>query len=358
MNLLLVLWWSSLAMAAAALLWMSALVAARVRRAGTDARRAHERRLVQAACLEIATGTGDAVASLRPVRGRARLLAESLIEFLAIVRGAERDRLVSAFQAMAIDETFRQRLFRGSKAGRLASAEVLSAFPGAATAAALNRLLQTNQDPEVRVAAVKALIDLDAPPSILTLLEDMRRRGVSDSLLYLPLVRRLAVHEPDAALAALADATLDPSARSLLADAVAAAGDYRAIEPLSLAARDGHHGLRMAAVAGLGVLAHPAAGDTIIAALDDSDWEVRAAACEAAARMNVRQAIPGLVMRLADSVWWVRFQAAEALTRMGPAGIQSLRLAAGADIDIVRRAAALALAEKGLTETIPAGQPA
>ena len=36
----------------------------------------------------------------------------------------------------------------------MASAEVLSAFPGAATVAALNRLLETNADSEVRVAAV------------------------------------------------------------------------------------------------------------------------------------------------------------------------------------------------------------
>ena len=109
MSLLLVLWWSSVAMAATALLWMGVLVAARVRRAHKDARRAMERRLVQKACLEIATGAGDAVASLRPVRRRARLLAESLIEFLAIVRGAERDRLVSAFQAMATDDHQRTR---------------------------------------------------------------------------------------------------------------------------------------------------------------------------------------------------------------------------------------------------------
>lgn len=358
MSLLLGLWWSSLAMAAVALVWMSALVAARVRRARKDARRAEERRLVQTACLEIASGAGDAVASLRPVRGRARLLAESLIEFLAIVRGSERDRLVSAFQGMAIDETFRKRLFRGSKAGRLASAEVLSVFPGAATVAALNRLLETNADSEVRVAAVKALIELDASPSILKMLEDIRSRGVSESLLYLPLVRRLAIHEPDTALAALADTGLNTQARSLLADAVVAAGDYRAIEPLSAAARHEDHGLRMAAVAGLGVLAHPAAATTIEAALDDPDWEVRAAACEAAARMNIRDAIPGLVMRLTDDVWWVRFQAAEALTRMGPAGIESLRIAAGARVDIVRRAAALALAEKGLAGPQPAGQPA
>jgi HEAT repeat protein len=166
----------------------------------------------------------------------------------------------------------------------------------------------------------------------------------------------LAVHEPDAALQALSDETLTVQARALLADAVAAAGDYRAIEPLSHAAKGADQGLRMAAVAGLGVLAHPAAGGTIVSALLDHDWEVRAAACEAAARMNIPDAIPGLVTRLSDEVWWVRFQAAEALTRMGPTGIQGLRLAASANIDVVRRAAALALAEKGLTETAPAGQ--
>lgn len=358
MSLLLFLWWSSLAMAAAALVWMSALVAARMRRARKDARRARERRLVQAACLAIAAGTGDAVASLRPVRGRARLLAESLIEFLAIVRGVERDRLVSAFQAMAIDATFQQRLFRGSKAGRMAAAEVLAAFPGAATVAALNRLLETHRDSGVRVVAVKALIELEAPPPILTLLEDIRRRGVADSLLYLPLVRRLAAHQPDTALQALSDTRQNAQIRSLLASAVAAGGDYRAVEPLSLAAKADDSGLRMAAVAGLGILAHPAAGRTIVSALGDQDWEVRAAACEAAARMSIRDAIPGLVTRLTDEVWWVRFQAGSALARMGPAGVQSLRLAAGSSVDVMRRAAALALAEKGLTETGSAGTTA
>lgn len=348
MSLLLVLWWSSLAMAAVALGWMSSLVVARVRRARKDARRERDRLLVQKACLEIAAGAGDAVASLKAFRGRARLLAECLIEFLAIVRGAERERLVSGFEAMAIDETFRRRLFRGSKAGRIASAEALSVFPGPASVKALQRLLQTSGDPEIRVAAVKALIDLDAPPAIMTLLTDIRRRGLSESLLYLPLVRRLAVHEPDAALTALADNKLDGAARALLADAVAAAGDYRAIEPLSGAAADADASLRMAAVSALGVLAHPAAGETVTAALDDADWEVRAAACEAVARMGIRKAIPDLVMRLADGVWWVRFKAAESLTRMGPVGIEGLRLAAGAGDDVVRRAAALAFAEKGL----------
>ena len=104
----------------------------------------------------------------------------------------------------------------------------------------------------------------------------------------------------------------------------------------------------MAAISALGVLAHPAGGETVTAALDDADWEVRAAACEAVARMGIRKAIPDLVMRLADGVWWVRFKAAEALTRMGPVGIEGLRLAAGTGDDVVRRAAALALAEKGL----------
>lgn len=350
MGALLLLWWSSIGMGGAALIWMFSLIFARVRRARRDARRDQNRRLIQGACLDIAAGAGDAVARLSPMRRRARLLAETLVEFLAIIRGVERERLISAFQAMAIDEVFRARLRRGSKAGRVASAEVLAAFPGRATIDALTDLLETSQDPELRVAAVKAMIDLDSPPPIQVLLDDIQRRGVSDSLLYQPLIRQLAAYDPDAALKALTDEALDPGALALVADAVAAAGDYRAITGLAQAARHADQALRVAAVAALGGLAHPEGAATVVRALDDGDWEVRAAACEAAARMNIPQAVPGLITGLGDAIWWVRFQAADALTRMGPIGIEGLRQAATSDLDSVRRSAGLALAEHGLND--------
>lgn len=336
-------------MAALALTWMSGLVLARVLRARSDARRGADRARVRAACLDIVQGSGDAAFRLRPFQRRARLMSETLLEFLAIVRGGEQDALVSAYRSLNIDDRMRARLSRGGKPGRLAAAEAIAAFPGPETIAALERIVRKHRDAEIRITAIKSLIDLDAPPTLRDLLSDMRTQGVSDSLLYLPVVQRMTKLDPDQALELFTDGAVDPAARALIADALGRSGDYRAVLPLCDAASDPNRALRLSAVRGLGVLAHPAASDAIVRALEDPEWEVRSAACEAAGRIGLTAALPALVRCLADEVWWVRFQAGEAMTGMGQMGVQSLRLAAGADVDVVRRAASMALAEKGMT---------
>jgi HEAT repeat protein len=107
--------------------------------------------------------------------------------------------------------------------------------------------------------------------------------------------------------------------------------------------------LRIACIRALGVLAHPAAEPAVIAGLSDQAWEVRAASAEAAGRIGLVSAAPLLVQALADGVWWVRFRSGEALSALGEKGVASLRLAAGVDQDVVRRAASLALAERGVS---------
>ena len=343
------LWWASLLMAAIALTWMSGLVLARIFRARSDARRESDVVRVRAVCLDIVQGSGEATSRLRPFQRRARLMSETLLEFFAIVRGAEQDALVAAYKSLNIDDRMRARLSRGSKPGRMAAAEAIAAFPGPETILALKQLIR-HRDAEIRITAVKSLIDLDAAPVLRDLLSDMNTQGVSESLLYLPVVQRMTKLDPDEALALFADTTVAAAARALVADALGQSGDYRAVMPLCQAATDPDRTLRIAAVRGLGILAHPAASDAIILAFEDPEWEVRSAACEAACRIDLAAALPSLAMRLTDPVWWVRFQAAEAMTGMGKKGIASLRVAARAGVDVVRRAASMALAEKGLTE--------
>lgn len=337
-------------MAALALIWMSGLVVARVVRTRVDARREADRALVRAACLDIVQGAGEAMARLEPYKRRVRLLSETLLEFLAIVRGEQREALVSAYRSLNIDDRIRTRLSRGGKQDRMAAAEAIAAFPGAETVAALERIAREHRDAEIRLTAIKSLIDLDASPPLRALLSDMRMRGVSESLLHLPMVQRMTRLDPDQALELFGDGTLEPRGRALLADALGRSGDYRAVQPLCDAADDPDRGLRLSAVRGLGLLAHPAAAQAIVQALDDPDWEIRSTACEAAGRIGLTAALPELLVRLADDIWWVRFQAAGAMTRMGRKGVENLRLAAVSEVDTVRRAASMALAEQGLAE--------
>ena len=95
-------------------------------------------------------------------------------------------------------------------------------------------------------------------------------------------------------------------------------------------------------------MGHPAAEPPVLRALEDPDWQVRAAACEAVGRIGLRDAVPLLVEQLANPEWWVRFRAGEALAALGPVGLAALHEAAHAGTERASRAASLVLAEKGI----------
>lgn len=350
MTSLMLIWSVSWALAAAAVLWMIGLIVARVIRERIENRRERDRQLIHRAFLDILAGSGDAVGYLSGVRRRARVMAESLLDVVALVRGAERERLISALQAFGIDEVFRCRLFRGSIAGRMAAAEVLSIFPGPDGKESLRRALDEARPAELRVGLMSSLIDLGAPPSLEEVLADLSGLKASDSLLYLPLIARLVAGDPMTALRAFGDASVTGEARIILAEALGASGDYRALAPLCAAARAPDVELRIACIRGLTTLGHPAAGPTILNAMSDPAWFVRVASCEAAGRIGLQQAVPRLAALLEDEVWWVRFRAGEALAALGETGRQRLAQLAASGDDLSRRTAAIVLAERGLAE--------
>jgi HEAT repeat protein len=327
---------------------MASLIVARLVRERSDRTRAADREAVIAAYMAIMSGAGDATARLKPYQRRARLLAETLLELLALVRGAERDRLVSGLQGLHIDDRFRSRLSQGSQIGRLAAAEALEVFPGADTRRALSRLYRSVRDPELRIAAIRGLIEIGAAPSIDTVLRNLEHRDQADSPLYGPVLRRLVADAPDDALTAFGRTDFTPPACAALADALGASGDYRAVGLLMLHVSAPNPLVRAASVRALGMLGHPAAEVAITSAFLDRQWEVRSEACEAAGRIGVAKLVPLLVDRLADEEWWVRFRAAEALAALGLDGIERLRTASRSGIDIVQRSASMALAERGL----------
>lgn len=232
MNLLLLLWWMSLLLAMIAIAWMLGLIVARLFREKDEARRGADRKALASAYLAIMGGAGDAAIVLQPFQRRARLLAETLLEVLGLVRGAERERLIDSLAGVGVDQRLRARLTRGSRTGRLAAAEALSAFPSPETRAALETLYRDARDPELRIPAVRTLIEIGAAPAPETLIADLEKRYEADSLLYVPVFRRLAVDAPDAMLAAFRSANLRPATRAVVAEALGASGDYRSVAAL------------------------------------------------------------------------------------------------------------------------------
>jgi HEAT repeat protein len=223
----------------------------------------------------------------------------------------------------------------------------LSIFSGPGVAPSLREALGQARTAELRVGLMGSLIDLGAPPSLAEALADLSGRRASDSLLYLPLIARLVAGDPKTALRAFGDEAVTGDARIILAEALGASGDYRALGPLCIAARAPDEELRIASIRGLKVLAHPGAEAVILEALADPVWVVRAAACGAAGRIGLPQAVPRLAGLLEDPVWWVRFRAGEALTALGDVGRERLALVAATGGDLSRRTAAIILAELG-----------
>lgn len=353
MSGLMSLWWVSIALAAAAITWISALVVSRLFRERRDARRECDRQRAREAFLDVMNGSGDALGRLRGVDHRARLMGETLLEALAMVRGAERERLTSALRLTGLAERLQRRLSLGGIAGRMVAAEALSHFPGPETVAALREALGKTRSANFRVALMRSLIELEEAPPLSQVLHDIHRSRGANSLLYLPLVSQLVNADTGAALVAFGATETPARARVALAEALGASGDFRAVEPLCIATGAPVVELRISSIRGLGALGHPAAETPILRALGDPVWMVRAVACEAAGRIGLTSAVPLLILQLSDAVWWVRLRAGEALLALGPAGVQGLQAAAAGQAGASRQAASLALAERGLALAAP-----
>lgn len=198
------------------------------------------------------------------------------------------------------------------------------------------------------MAALKAMADSGAQPSVGRLIDYVVAGEVEPSRLFADLLRQVTAADTPAALLALRRHDLTPEMRALLVDALGFSGDYRVLQSLVEAASDSHEEVRTAAVRGLGRLQHPAGETAIARAMTDPAWIVRSAAAEAAGAAGFSKLVAGLDGLLADPEWWVRFRAGEALVAIGADGLSVLRRAAEGERALASRAAALAMAEGGV----------
>jgi len=345
MSSLILTWLGALALSLAAVGWMTGLIVQRLVQDRSQRRRVADRRAVEMALVAVMQGRADAALALRPYRHRARLMSETLLDFMSVVRGHDREVVVAALETVGVQQGLRSRLRRGSTPGRLAAIEALAAFPSPETERALRAVAR--DVPQVRLTALEALSRAGYDVPVQDLLDAAAHGDLNASGRFAEFLRERAVEDPQAAVRELARADLGPELRILLLEALGASGDYSVITALADAAAHPHSGVRAAAVRALGRLQHPAGQPAVAAALADEDAEVRAAGAEAAGEARLGRLADVLHARLSDAAWRVRFQAAAALGKLGPAGLDRLRQAAAEPDTAAQRAASLTLAELG-----------
>jgi HEAT repeat protein len=304
-----------------------AVVAARAVRLWLDRRRerlaAGPRRILLAFLAD--GGPADQLEQLVALRGpHWRALEPAATAMLAKVRGEARDALVTVFERHGVGDRALRDLRSAGPVRRGRAAEVLGNLRRRDAVPALCERL-TDRDPDVRLAAVRAL------------------GRIGDAAAAGPLLATLATPDPAPVqlvayalvqLAAGADGPLlagldhpDPQMRATILDTLRLRGttgaEARVVEVLR---GDPSAEVRRRAAAMLGRVGGRASLDPLVAAAaGDADREVRAAAAHALGDLGTPAAVPALRDLVGNRRYRVAHEAAAALVRLGAPGVATLR---------------------------------
>ena len=336
------LWFVSLAIAGAAILIMIALLFGRLIKAWTGRAHAVERERIIPLLLR---PEGRAWLERRP-----DIVTEVAVELIQLVRGSDRDRFIETAIRMGVPARLRRRLRDASPRLRMEAAEALAEFHDVRSVEMLHKALG-DWNRGVRLTAALSLAALGRAPSPRMLVDLLGIGTRENSLLAVGLFRDIASRRPDEVKALILDDEVPAGAKAAAIEALSSSADYALVPLISTLAEtaDPDDPALPRYLRALGWFGHPAAEPAIRRCLGVPYRDVRAAAAEAAGKIGLASLAERLKLLLSDPEWWVRYRAAEALTRVGPEGARLLRQTAGTACEPARSAAALTMAERGLS---------
>ncbi len=149
----------------------------------------------------------------------------------------------------------------------------------------------------------------------------------------------------------LSDNSISDGKRLLLIRALAVLKHPESLSDLiRLYSESGNLDIRISALMTVGNINDLSAVKTVIDALEDSAWEVRAVAAGIIGEMAIKGAVYRLVALLKDPNWYVRKNAAHSLSRLGLIGIIALIDGIGLDDRFARDMCVQTLEEHGIIE--------
>ena len=323
MSLLLLVYLCGLGLATAAVAVAVVLIALRQVRALRAARRSARKQELLAGIVE-ALATDAPLAPLAgALRRHPRQGREIFVELSEVIRGAGMERLVDLGRLGGLEAWLHRKARHGRSHERLLSVEALRLFKHSLRAALDDR------DPEVVLAALLAMAEMDQPAPLAEVLRRLGPHASAHTRRLRRLFRRIAAQAPAEVLALAQGKLGNASWRPVAVEALAGTGRPELCGPLAALAADAEPETRVAAVHAVATLRDLAHADAVVTrALADAAWPVRVAALHAARRLELAHLVPALVPLLDDGVWWVRFRAAEALAALGGEGRRALQQAA------------------------------
>jgi HEAT repeat protein len=253
-----------------------------------------------------------------------RVLLRHCIRLLTTLEPEAAGRLRGALHGSALLQPEIARLRHRSPIARGDACAILGRL-GQADAVPL--LLERLRDPDawVRGRAMSALADLRAAEQFGAMIEAIEATADWGNLLAVMALVRMGPASLSQ-IGALLQRSSAPAMTKALLQITGRLGS--AADPAAVRALANHPDpeVRVEAVRTLGSIPpDPTSVDTCLAAMDDTEWPVRALAAWSLGRLRDERVIPRLQRAMGDTAYWVRHHTAEAIAGMGEVGEQALR---------------------------------
>ena len=278
------------------------------------------------------------------------LLAPMMVDYLALLGGAENERLAGVAEEAGLVERY-HRMLRGRGRWRKAHAALNLGYFGGPSAVPDLALLLSHPDETVRAVAARALARIGTPEAAGALAETLNDPSELTRLRMAENLERIGPLAIGPLIETLQHG--NPQARILAARILGYLRSAEARPALQEAMLDGSHtDLRAQATLAVGKVGNPDDVPALREAAKDEDWPVRAQAANALEMIGDTSSIPTLQDLTVDPEWWVRLNASRALANMGPEGERALaRVLGGAD-RYARDRAVATLEERGVTRRV------
>lgn len=261
------------------------------------------------AALDTSLETGEVHPDLKGLGSRdLDVLASLLIEYLSVLRGAERERLVGLAAEAGLKKAYSRRIGAPGRWRKARAAENLGYFGGPPAVASLIRLL-SHPDETLRAVAARALARIGTPEAVEALAQTLNDPSELTRLRMAENLERIGRPAVSPLVEVLEGARgeVEPERLNGPVQAARVLGGLRALEArptlVHAALHENSVDFRAKSSLALGKIGDPEDIPTLLKAAEDEAWPVRAQAASSLGMIGEVSTIPALQRLTVDREW-------------------------------------------------------
>lgn len=252
-----------------------------------------------------------------------RFIEELLLQLAVELTGQERADMTNVFERLGYVSNEKKRLQSRTWWQRREAAIKLGIMRSNESAIALIRAVKDDSE-VVRLAAVRALSQMNHPDGVKTLLDVMQDTENWTGARVLEIMVNVGQSARQDVLSRLGIA-MEPRVRLLLIQLCGLMRWSEAVPLLIPLLEDADPEARASAVRSLGNIGDGTVTEYLETMCQDPCWEVRAEATHSLGLLQDSSTVSSLSQSLCDENWWVRYNAANSLYQLGEKGIHALQ---------------------------------